>query len=44
MSTHCYTKLSQHEDKEHDIEISQQTQIPIITHQETKTEHIKIKK
>ena len=47
MSTHCYTKLSQHEDKEQNIEISQQTQIPIpipiITHQETKTEHIKTK-
>ena len=43
MSTHCYTKLPQHEDKEQNIEISQQTQIPIITHQETKTEHIKTK-
>jgi len=36
MSTHCYTKLSQHEDKEHDIEISQQTQGPINTHREIK--------
>ena len=43
MSTHCYTKLEEHKNMERDIEILQHAQIPIITHQETETEHIKTK-